>query len=91
MKTLTLILALATLAVPAFADSAACGWKTADNGNFLVRTGDCDDGLTGGYFVVSVTRGIVGDVERTITTYNGRPAEGPRQTIEDRPIPASED
>jgi hypothetical protein len=78
MKTLILPLILATLAAPAFADSAACTWKTAENGNFLVRTGNCDDGLSGGYFAASTVteKGV------TTTTHNGRPSEGPRTTVE---------
>lgn len=79
MKTLILHLILATLALatPALASGEACAWKTAENGNFLVRTGDCDDGLTGGYFAATTTtvEGV------TTTTYNGRPSEGPRQTV----------
>jgi hypothetical protein len=80
LAALAFITALLLLFVPdpARADSAACTWKTAENGNFLVRTGDCDDGLTGGYFAASTVteKGV------TTTTHNGRPSEGPRTTVE---------
>lgn len=76
MKTLMLSLALTLLPGLALADTT-CRWVQGENTNALVRTGDCDDGLTGGYFAAGSTtvEGV------TTTTYNGRPAEGPRQTV----------
>ena len=63
---------------PARADDGTCKWVTSPNSNVLMRTGDCDDGLTGGYFAV----GTVTEKGVTTTTYNGRPDEGPRTTVE---------
>lgn len=77
MKKLTLTFAL-LLATTGLAFAEPCTWVTSPNSNVLMRTGDCDDGLTGGYFAASTVteKGV------TTTTYNGRPSEGPRTTVE---------
>lgn len=88
LAALALILAFLLLITPepVRADEGACRWVQGENTNALVRSGDCDDGLTGGYFISSVVK-VEGDgTETTTTTYNGRPSEGPRQTVSESRI-----
>lgn len=90
MKKLILTAALILAPGLALAEDTTCAWKKAENGNFLVRTGDCYDGLTGGYYVSSVKIEIENGIKRTTTTFNGRPAEGPRKTVEERKIASAD-
>jgi hypothetical protein len=85
MKKLILTAALLVLPGLALAENPAftrtdCELTKAENGNWLTYVGTCAGGevITGGYTVASTTteRGV------TTTTYNGRPSEGPRQTVE---------